>query len=133
MKPIISSLAASLALIANSVSAEEPSTANPTYEDAMRCSALHGFFMAITDQSQPAYAKHEEHATRWLGMAMVRDGEGGARAQQQYQPSLELLIKRANSMEDKPDELNEFLMFAFNKCTAMETANSPEFAAVEVD
>ena len=133
MNIAIKTIAASLVLVASQVSADEHSNTNPTYEDAMRCSSLHGFFMAITDEAEPAYAKHEEHATRWLSMAMVRDGEGGARAQQQYQPSLELLIKRANSMEDKPEELNEFLMFAFNKCTEMETANSEEFAAVEVD
>ena len=129
----IRTAAASLVLIASQASADEHSNSNPTYEDAMRCSSLHGFFMVITDEAEPAYAKHEEHATRWLSMAMVRDGKGGKRAQEQYQPSLELLIQRANSMEDKPQELNEFLMFAFNKCTEMETANSEEFAAVEVD
>lgn len=104
-----------------------------SYKNAMKCSALHGFYMAITDKKEPAWTKHEEHATRWLNLAMVRDGEDGKKAENEYQSVLELLIAKANSMENDIPKLQSFLGEGFSTCQQLQVENDEEFSAVEVE
>ena len=120
-----------LALLSAGVAASEPYELE--YQDAMRCSALHSFYAAISEDQPEAKAKHEDVAIRWLTLAMARDGEDGERALKEHEPVVEMLVERVNGMEDDPEALNAFLNKAFNTCEEMQQAYAAEFDAVEVE
>lgn len=120
------------AAIAGSAAYAQPA-APLSYKDAMRCGALHGFYMTITPETEAAYTKHEDVAARWLTLAMARDGNNGARAREEYQPVLEGLIDRLNSLENDPSQLESVLISAFQTCEDLQVINTEEFDAAEVE
>lgn len=126
-------LACMITTASSPVLAEPPSTDPVSYKTAMRCSALSSLF-AATNKDKPNEVKfHHDIATRWLTLAMVRDGKKGVRAQKEHQPLLENLVQRVNAMADDQDGLKKFLEKGVTTCAEFQAAAAAEFAAVDVE
>lgn len=111
--------------------AEQPPVDPVSYVTAMRCSALYSLF-AATSKSRPKENEfHTGIAARWLTLAMARDGKKGARAQEEHQPMLNLLIQRVNAMSDDQAGLKGFLEKGADTCEEFQEAAGAEFAEAE--
>tara|TARA_B100001765_G_C19380729_1_gene283341 strand:+ start:218 stop:619 length:402 start_codon:yes stop_codon:yes gene_type:complete len=109
--------------------AEEPLT----YNGALSCSALH----TVLAGGQEAEGNSEDasilqdYASKWLIMAMARDGSDGERAPADYDQRTDALVDTINEMSES--EAEGFLTDMLERCDAYEVAYAEEFDAIELD
>ncbi len=128
-------LAGAALLSANAVSAEEAS--NLSYKASMRCMTLYGLLGAAVEEEEEAtpedIAFHEDKMTRWMILAMMRDGEEGKRTIRDIEPAMDGLAAKIDSFGDDQKASEAYITGLDETCQALQKANAKEFEAVDVD
>ena len=117
-------------LLPMAVQAETDATAEKllTYDQAMRCGALHTFLSVVNEDDKKQEKIHDDIATGWLALAMVRDGDNGNKADQEFEPLVGKLVDHINGMEE--DSMVDFLEEGSALCGALEEVNKKELNSV---
>lgn len=104
-----------------------------SYEDAMRCAALYAVTTEVVGADDPAtIAVLEDRATRWIAMAMLRDGENGARADREIDEVVARLAETLASLAADAAAQTRFANEQFARCDTLEDANEEEFESFEL-
>ncbi len=101
-----------------------------SYDLAMRCGALHTFFSVVNEDDKEQEKIHDDIATGWLALAMVRDGENGDKADREFEGMVSSLIDHINGMEDDEDAMTAFLEEGTTVCDALQKTNQDEIDSV---
>ena len=132
MKKIALLMAASLGLCAYPLAASDEESA-VSYDDAMKCSALFTLLSGASEGSE--VAEFEDIATRWLVVAMDRDGtEDGSKAQAEHEPMLDKLIEALEEFGDQEESAGEkFLTEGIEFCEGKHKLIAEEMDGIEIE
>ena len=113
---------------------EDSPAGEATYEDSMRCAALYlHSAVQLGDDDSRFEAILEDRATRWLTMAMMRDGEEGDRAERELDTVFEGLTAKLDGFGDDEEARNDFALEHYHRCDLLEAANAEEFQSIELE
>ncbi|MEP2988311.1 MAG: hypothetical protein ABJN65_06410 [Parasphingorhabdus sp.] len=101
-----------------------------SYDLAMRCGALHTFLSVVNEDDKEQEKIHDDIATGWLALAMVRDGENGDKADREFEGMVGKLIDHINGMDDDEDAMSAFLEEGTTICDALREANQTEIESI---
>lgn len=129
MKSVIL-IALGLAAVPVSATAEEGPV---SYDDAMKCSALFSLLSGASEGSE--VAEFEDMATRWLVVAMDRDGtEDGSKAEAELEPMLDKLIEALEEFSDQEESAGEeFLTKGIEFCEGKHELIAEEIDGIELE
>lgn len=125
-------IGAAAVLIPMAAQAEDNAAAENvlSYDQALRCGALHTFFAVVNEDDKEQEKIHDDIATGWLALAMVRDGENGDKADREFEPLVGKLVDHINGMEDDEEAMGGFLEEGVAFCGALQETNQVELDAV---
>lgn len=105
-----------------------------SYRDAMKCSAIHAYIAGVADangEGGPAAVAKVKRATeigtRWMILAIFRDGNGGETAAVEMDMVVEALLETLTELEGGDEDAAEFLTLAEEHCLGLQQANADEF------
>ena len=132
MKKIALLMAASLGLGVSPLAASAEDSP-VSYDDAMKCSALFTLLSGASEGSE--VAEFEDMATRWLVVAMDRDGtEDGSKAEAELEPMLDKLIEAVEEFSDQEEAAGEqFLTEGIEFCEGKHAQIADEIEGIEID
>ena len=116
-------------MVPSAASADQPLT----YSGALTCGAVHVVLSGTQEQQGDAEgaAMLQDVASRWLVMAIMRNGSDGQRAPDDFDARIEALIDR---IEDTAgEEAETFLTEAIERCDAMQKAHADEVDAIDLE
>lgn len=107
------------------------SSGGVSYDDAMQCSALFTL-LASSMEGEPEADGLLDMATRWLVVAMARDGtEDGSVAEAALETTVNSLISELEGMESERQG-EAFLLEGVDFCDGKETDIADEFYGIEL-
>jgi len=126
---VVVALAALATIAASSASAQE----TLGYDDALSCSATYVVLAGAQegDGDGESAAALQDIASRWLVMAMARDGQEGDRAGGEFDGATDEIIDTINAMSAADAET--FLTDVIAFCDSMEVAYADEFGAIDLE
>ena len=128
-------LACAAAFLALAPMASAPAFAEEalTYNGSLTCSALH--VVLASGQEEEGNAEDaailQDYASKWLIMAMARDGSDGDRAIGELDGRTDALIDAINEMSEADAEA--FLTDTLERCDAYEVIHAEEFDEIELE
>lgn len=125
-------IGAAASLMPMAAQAEDDTAAEEvlSYDQAMRCGALHTFFAVVNEDDKEQEKIHDDIAIGWLTLAMVRDGENGDKADREFEPLVGKLVDHINGMEDDEEAMGGFLEEGIAFCGALQETNQAELDIV---
>lgn len=131
VKTVLNAAAAlGLALVPVATHAEDEG--DVSYETAMKCGALFSYISALEEEDEEAQMEMLDLSTRWLVVAMVRDGtEDGSVAEAEFEPLVDELIAEVDAMDDAGTE--EFLLEGISYCEGQHELIAEEMESIELE
>lgn len=133
MKTTVFPALAGLSLAVSPIAATAQDNGGVSYKDALRCSAL---FSLIANGSQGSdTAEFQDLATRWLVVAMNRDGtEDGSQAELDFERTFDELVEGLNELGEEEETVGEeFLLKGIDFCEAKHELIADEIDAIETE
>lgn len=105
-----------------------------TYRNAMRCGALNVLLsIAQEDEKNSDNVKpYDDHGTRWLVLAMLRDGNDGNTAQAEFEDITIALVDKIETFGGDDAKIDAFLSDVAAKCDDLRQKHKIEFDTVEI-
>lgn len=103
------------------------------YDSAMQCSALYTYLGGVV-AGEPEEPVLLDIATRWLVLAMNRDGtEEGDRANDDLEPTVDRLMAELDDMGEDEDAIEAFLNNGVSFCDEAQELVAEEFESIDTD
>lgn len=133
MKTTVFPALAGLSLAVSPIPAVAQDDSDVSYDDALRCSALFSLFANGSEGSDTA--EFQDLATRWLVVAMNRDGtEDGSQAELDFERTFDELVEAVNEIGEEEEAVGEeFLLKGIDFCEAKHALIAEEIDAIETE
>ena len=123
--------AAAIGLLAAPVPSQAEDDGEVSFDSAMQCSALFTYIAAIEEGGDDT-EDMLDLSTRWLVVAMARDGtEDGSVAQESLEPLVDQLIDEVAAMDASDAE--QFLLDGIEFCEGQHELIAQEIDTIETD
>lgn len=117
---------------ADAASPDAASSDTVSFGDAVQCSALHTLIAGSVDDAEKI-AESQAIATRWLVVAMARDGTSdGSGAEAALEPSISEWIEALEASASETEGAR-IVTNGLQRCKAKQAEIAAEFAGIELD